>query len=81
MDNKEAAAIAAEFPGWEAWAGLVNGLWHARILGAVPPVMVHAETPDGIREQIRQYRGPAGVSGQRASAGRRSAPDRAQLTL
>jgi hypothetical protein len=55
MDNAQAAAIAEEFPGWEAWAGLINGLWHARIVGAVPPVMVHAETADGIREQIQAY--------------------------
>jgi hypothetical protein len=55
MNNTQAAAIAEEFPGWEAWAGLINGLWHARIMGAVPPVMVHAESADGIREQIRAY--------------------------
>ena len=55
MNNKQAAAIADEFPGWEAWVGLINGLWHARIVGAVPPVMVHAESADGIREQIQAY--------------------------
>ena len=61
MNNTQAAAIAEEFPGWEAWAGLVNGLWHARIVGAVPPVMVHAESADGIREQIEAYTAtPAG---------------------
>lgn len=47
-------AIAAEFPGWEAWQGLINGLWHARQLGTVPPVMVHGESPDEIRQLIRQ---------------------------
>jgi hypothetical protein len=57
MDNTEARAIAEEFPRWEAWSGFINGLWHARIVGAVPPVMVHAESADGIREQIRQYEG------------------------
>jgi hypothetical protein len=50
--EQQAAAIAAEFPGWEAWQGL-NGLWHARILGSTPLVMIHDESPDGIREQIR----------------------------
>jgi hypothetical protein len=55
MNNTQAAAIADEFPGWEAWVGLINGLWHARIVGAVPPVMVHAESADGIREQIEAY--------------------------
>ena len=31
--------IEAEFPGWEAWQG-IDRLWHARIRGATPPVMV-----------------------------------------
>ena len=71
MNNQQAAEIAAEFPGWEAWAGLVNGLWHARIVGAVPPVMVHAESADGIREQIEAYTAtPAGFR----VAGRDQAP-------
>lgn len=55
MNNRQAAEIADEFPGWEAWVGLINGLWHARIVGAVPPVMVHAESADGIREMIQTY--------------------------
>jgi hypothetical protein len=55
VNNSQALAIAEEFPGWEAWVGLINGLWHARIVGAVPPVMVHAESADGIREQIQSY--------------------------
>jgi hypothetical protein len=33
-------AIAKEFPGWEAWEGM-DHMWHARIRGAVPPVMIH----------------------------------------
>jgi hypothetical protein len=28
----EARRINEEFPGWEAWVGLVNGLWHARLV-------------------------------------------------
>ena len=52
MDNAEARAISADFEGWEAWQGLVNGLWHARKVGATPPVMVHGEGPDDLRDQI-----------------------------
>jgi len=52
-------AISEEFPGWEAWQGLVNGLWHARLVGHVPPVMVHGESPDDLREQIRCRAGAA----------------------
>jgi hypothetical protein len=51
--DREIAAIAAEFPGWEAWQSL-NGQWHARILGTVPPVMVHAQSTDDLRERIRE---------------------------
>lgn len=50
--NERARAIAEEFPGWEAWQSL-NGEWHARIIGATPPAMVHSDSPDGLREQIR----------------------------
>jgi hypothetical protein len=47
-----ARAICEEFPGWEAWQSF-NGLWHARIIGSIPPVMVHADTAYEIRDQIR----------------------------
>ena len=45
-------AIGEEFPGWEAWQGLVNGLWHARLAGSTPPVMVHGNSAADIREAI-----------------------------
>jgi hypothetical protein len=51
--EEQAAAIAAEFPGWEAWQGL-NGLWHGRLVGSVPIVMVHDESSEGIRKHIRE---------------------------
>jgi hypothetical protein len=51
--DAEIRAIAEEFPGWDAWQGLVNGLWHARLVGTTPPVMVHGETPADLRELIR----------------------------
>lgn len=46
------AAIEAEYPGWEAWISL-DGWWHARVRGATPPVMVHAQSRDELAEQIR----------------------------
>lgn len=52
----EAEAIEQDFPRWEAWVGLVNGLWHARRKGATPPVMVHDDSPAGIREQDQANR-------------------------
>lgn len=43
--------IAEEFPGWEAFRG-VDALWHARIKGAEPPIMVHGESSYALRENI-----------------------------
>ena len=55
MDSKKyAAEIAEEFPGWEAWQG-IDRLWHARICGATPPVMVHGEDVVDLRDQIIVY--------------------------
>lgn len=51
--EEQARAIAEEFPGWEAWQGL-DGQWHARIVGAVPPVMVHHRSPEELCAQIRR---------------------------
>ena len=42
---------AAEFPWWQAWRG-TGGLFYARKLEATPPVVVHADDPAGLREQI-----------------------------
>jgi hypothetical protein len=49
-------SLAAEFPAWEAWQG-IDRLWHVRIRGAVPPVMVHGEDLVDLRDQIRAYVG------------------------
>jgi len=46
-------AIAEQFPGWDAWQSL-DGRWHARVVGAVPPVMVHGESAEDLIGQIRQ---------------------------
>jgi hypothetical protein len=46
-------SIESEFPGWEAWQG-IDRLWHARIRGATPPVMVHGEDLVDLRDMIRR---------------------------
>jgi hypothetical protein len=51
MPELPATQIEAEFPGWECWRG-TDGRWHARIRGATPPVMVHDDHLDGLREEI-----------------------------
>ena len=52
--DDDAAKIAGEFPGWEAWQG-IDRLWHARIRGATPPVMVHGEDLVDLRDQIVRF--------------------------
>lgn len=52
--DDDAAQIAGEFPGWEAWQG-IDRTWHARIRGAVPPVMVHGADLVVLRDQIIRY--------------------------
>jgi hypothetical protein len=49
-----AAGLAGEFPGWEAWQG-IDRLWHARIRGAIPPVMVHGDDLVDLRDEIIRY--------------------------
>ena len=50
--DRQIKALAEQFPGWEAWQSL-DRRWHARIVGAIPPVMVHGDSADDLREQIR----------------------------
>jgi hypothetical protein len=52
-DDVTRESIEAEFPGWEAWQG-IDRLWHARIRGATPPVMVHGEDLVDLRYEIRR---------------------------
>jgi hypothetical protein len=52
-DDITAESIAEEFPGWEAWQG-IEGLWHARIKGATPPVMVHGQDLADLRDEVKR---------------------------
>jgi hypothetical protein len=38
------ASLAERFPAWACWFG-IDCLWHARIRGATPPVMVEVRMP------------------------------------
>ena len=49
--DRQIRSIAEDF-GWEAWVGLKNGLWHARLPGATPPRMIHDNSADGLRAQL-----------------------------
>jgi hypothetical protein len=48
--------VAAEFPGWECWRGIA-GLLYARKMLSSPPVVIRAEDPQDLRDQIRGWLG------------------------
>jgi hypothetical protein len=56
MDEPTKQSIETEFPGWEVWSD-IKSQWHARIKGAVPPVMVHADNRGGLRDAMRDAAG------------------------
>ena len=52
-DTVTRESLETEFPDWEAWQG-IDRLWHARIRGATPPVMVHGEDLTDLRDEIKR---------------------------
>ena len=46
------ADVAAEFPAWHVWRG-ISGLVYASRLRTSPPVVVRAEDPRDLIDQIR----------------------------
>jgi hypothetical protein len=56
QEEPTSADLAARWPRWEAWQG-IDRLWHARIKGAIPPVMVHGEDIRDLMDQIQHWEG------------------------
>jgi hypothetical protein len=50
--DRQLAAIEKEFADWEAWVSL-DGWWHARVKGATPPVMVHAQSAGELAAKLQ----------------------------
>jgi hypothetical protein len=48
--------VRAMFPHWEVWTGIA-GLVYARRLLSSPPIVIRAEDPADLRDQIRGYLG------------------------
>ena len=42
--DAELARLAQRFPDWDCWFG-IDCLWHARLRGALPPVMCAVRMP------------------------------------
>jgi hypothetical protein len=46
------AEIARDYPGWEAWKGVLAGVVYARRPRSSPPLVVRAVTTDDLRQAI-----------------------------
>ncbi len=50
----ELARLAQCVPDWDCWFG-IDCLWHARLQGALPPVMVRGEDAQDLADQIVRW--------------------------
>jgi hypothetical protein len=48
------AAVARDFPPWQAWEGVIAGLLYARRPNCSPPMVVRSATTDGLRGEIER---------------------------
>ena len=54
-DGERARALAEvehDYPGWQAWPGVLAGVMYARRPRTSPPLVVRSVTPDGLRQAI-----------------------------
>lgn len=53
--------IADDYPGWQAWPGVVRPLLYARRPRSSPPLVVRAGDPDGLRAAIEAAERERGI--------------------
>ena len=46
------AEVEHDYPGWQAWPGVLAGVVYARRPQSTPPMVVRAVTADGLRQSI-----------------------------
>jgi hypothetical protein len=46
------AEVEHDYPGWQAWPGVLAGVVYARHPQSSPPMVVRAITADGLRQAI-----------------------------
>ena len=52
--DAELARLTQRFPDWDCWFG-IDCLWHARLTGALPPVVVRGEDAQDLADQIVRW--------------------------
>ena len=52
MDDPTLDDVAREFPDWYCYVPGIGGLVYARLIHVTPPVIVRAEDPAHLREEI-----------------------------
>ena len=55
------AKIARDYPGWEAWKGVLAGVVYARRPRTSPPLVVRAITTDELRQAIESAEAEQGL--------------------
>jgi hypothetical protein len=55
------AEVARDYPGWEAWPGVLAGIVYARRPRISPPLVVRAITTDALRQAIEDAEAERGL--------------------
>lgn len=45
----------ALIPGWDVWQSVACRQWHARKLGSSPPLLIHDNSLEELRDQARYW--------------------------
>jgi hypothetical protein len=55
------ADVERDYPGWQAWPGVLAGVVYARRPLSTPPMVVRAVSPDGLRKAIKTAEAERGL--------------------
>jgi hypothetical protein len=53
LPDRQIRVIAQQFPGWETWQSF-DGRPHARVVGAIPPIIVHGDSSGDLVDRLRK---------------------------
>ena len=54
-DLSDAPAVHTDWiRGWYCWQSPQNQLWHARKRGSEPPVLIHSDSLEDLRQRVKE---------------------------